>query len=41
VSNYGQRSNQTTIKVLAEFRLRGQDLTAIGRQQTFRSKITD
>jgi hypothetical protein len=41
IANYGQKSNQTTIKVLAEFKLRGQDLTAIGRQQNYRSKITD
>jgi tape measure domain-containing protein len=41
IMNYGQKSNQTTIKVLAEFRLRGQDLVAQGRQQTYRSKVTD
>lgn len=40
-SNYGQKSNQTTIKVLAEFKLRGQDLAAIGKQQNYRSKVTD
>jgi hypothetical protein len=41
IANYGQKSNQTTIKVLAEFKLRGQDLAAIGRQQNYRNKITD
>ncbi|MVN78918.1 tape measure protein [Hymenobacter sp. HMF4947] len=40
-SNYGQTSTQQTIKVIAEFRLRGQDLVAVGRSQTFRSKVTD
>jgi hypothetical protein len=41
VSNYGQTSNQTTIKVIAEFKLRNQELVALGRSQTFRSRVTD
>ncbi len=41
ITNYGQRSNQTTIKVLAEFKLRGQDFVAIGQQKNYRSKVTD
>jgi hypothetical protein len=41
IKNYGQTNNQQTIKVIAEFRLPGQDLVAVGRSQTFRSKVTD
>ncbi|MGI4822245.1 MAG: tape measure protein [Janthinobacterium lividum] len=41
-SNYGQNSSSSqTIKVIAEFRLRNQELVAIGRSQTFRSQVTD
>jgi tape measure domain-containing protein len=40
-TNYGQTTSAQTIKVIAEFRLRGQDLAAVGRSQTFRSKVTD
>jgi tape measure domain-containing protein len=40
VGNYGQNSTQT-IKVVAEFRQRGQDLVAIGRSQLYRSGVSD
>lgn len=39
-TNYVHNSNQTTIKVLVEFRLRGQDLVAIGQQKAYRSQVT-
>ncbi|MGI4862991.1 MAG: hypothetical protein ACRYFZ_03655, partial [Janthinobacterium lividum] len=38
-SNYGQNSNQTTVKVLAEFHLRGKDFIAFGQQKDYRSKV--
>jgi hypothetical protein len=41
VSNYGQTSNQTTIKIVAEFMLRGKDLAAVGKQQTYRNQVGD
>jgi tape measure domain-containing protein len=40
-SNYGQNSNgQQTVKVVAEFKLRGPDLVAIGRTEDYRIKRT-
>lgn len=38
VSNYGQTSNQTVVKVIAEFSIRNKDLVAIGRSDDYRSK---
>jgi hypothetical protein len=39
--NYGQGSNGQVIKVEAMFKLRGQDLVAVGRSQGFRSTVSD
>jgi hypothetical protein len=39
--NYGQNSTTQTVKVIAEFRLRGQDLVAVARSDKYRSDVTD
>ncbi|TVT40647.1 tape measure protein [Hymenobacter setariae] len=41
ISNYGQNSNTQTVRVIAEFQLRGEDLVAIGRSQEYRSSVSD
>jgi hypothetical protein len=40
-NNVGQNSNIQTVKVIAEFRLRGQDLVAVSRSADYRSSVTD
>jgi hypothetical protein len=40
-NNVGQNSNTQTVKVIAEFRLRGQDLVAVSRSADYRSSATD
>jgi hypothetical protein len=39
-SNYGQNNSTQTIKVIAEFRLRGKDLVAVTRSDNYRSDVT-
>ncbi|MDO7851402.1 tape measure protein [Hymenobacter convexus] len=41
-SNYGQATPaQQTVKVIAEFKLRGEDLVAVGRMGAYRNVLTD
>ena len=40
-TNYGQNSGTQTIKVVAEFSIRGKDLVAVGREMDYRSELTD
>lgn len=39
-SSYGQTTNQVVVKVIAEFKLRGEVLEAYGRQAAFRKQVT-